>query len=204
MCALKLILKGTALTFGSIVAGTAALVEYKSLTPQEDRLNVALDLDLTLIKSYHKSTWDRMHPALFEDMDKKIEVPSTSSVTIHEYMIVARPLSPLVLSLLSRFANLHLFTASTQPYADAALAVCFPNTAWTSRLYRQDCEGRRKNLDAVTTTGQVILVDDKASVHVAGQDFYRIPKFDPNKTVDVEMIKLFYSLLFTSLSPKKD
>lgn len=201
-----LLLKTIFFGAGSVAVGTAAMIEYKALVPREQRLHVAMDLDQTIVKTFSKRLWDGLSPEMLARANAEIEV--TSSEKVYTYKVYTRPYAPLILGFLSRFTNLYLFTYSKKEYADPILEKCFPDVSFVGRFYRDDCERRddckrckdcgqhQKNLEVITPTARAILVDDKKSCHVEGQDLYHIPKYHPSNFGDFEMIKMFYYLLW--------
>jgi TFIIF-interacting CTD phosphatase-like protein len=138
------------------------------------------------------------------------------------YNVWIRPHARWTLRFLSLFANLHVFTAATQDYADGIIDKAFPPGLFKSRWYRPSCvdpKGYGKDLRQVVASSQrasstsdkqqtetesgggnlehALLVDDRLHNRVDTQHLFHIPSYHPENPLDMELIRvLVYVLLW--------
>jgi TFIIF-interacting CTD phosphatase-like protein len=160
---------------------------------RHEKLNIVFDLDDTLICTKHK------YMGLYIDS----EPYTTIKIENYEFIVFRRPFAYHILKLLSKFNDIHLFTAAKQEYADLVIDSCFGDIIFKQKLYRQHCLltdfANIKDLNLITGTRK-ILIDDMRGNHITGQNsFYHIPKYKVHNGYDMEMIKLFFYVVWKSL-----
>lgn len=168
------------LTGGTVVIGIG--IGYKR--PEHERFNLVFDLDGTLITS---KKIGKGKPQTIEPVMQHVG-----------YNVWRRPHAQWTLSLLSKFTNLHMFTAATQDYADGIIDKALPTAKFKSRFYRPSCVDTRaygKDLLRVVETDQLatsILIDDRKFNQQPGQNFYHIPAYEKpdNQRFDTQLVKL--------------
>jgi TFIIF-interacting CTD phosphatase-like protein len=123
-----------------------------------------------------------------------------------EYSVWKRPFYG-VLNVLHKIANLYVYTASDQEYADPILDKMYPRGVhgahrdmFKKRLYREDCTDDGKNLLLIVETDEdlknTILVDDKLHNNYSDdQQFYHIPPYEISKC-DIELLRLFVHIVW--------
>lgn len=181
---------------GSFMFGTYSLMKCKELIRKdEDKLNIVFDLDHTLIHSKVTYDYNSQNNKIFRNPSTTIRLNSDKNPNdYYEYHVFERPFSKFVLSQLSKFTKLHLYTASVPEYADEILDKCYNDIPFEQRFYRVNCNNHQKNLDLIQAKRK-ILVDDRKYCHIEGQNFYHIPPYYFYNNTDIEMIKLFYKML---------
>jgi hypothetical protein len=148
--------------------------------PKNEKFNIVFDLDHTLIKS-----------KMVSDL-KELNLKRQPNFTIlnGEYATWTRPYVGIV-KCISKVANVHIFTASTQDYADEILNNIYDDI-FDKKLYRDDCEEDGKDLRKISDDmSRVVLVDDKLYNNYDGQTFYHIPQFQTHDMFDIELMKVF-------------
>ena len=165
----------------------------------EDKLNVVWDLDHTLIHSKDTYDYNSQDNTVFKQPDATVRLKSNKDDSEHEYEyhVFTRPFSHFILSQLSTFTKLHIYTAATPDYADKIIKKCYKDIPFNQKLYRENCIKHRKDLDLIEGKRK-ILVDDRNYTHMEGQSFYHIPPYYFYNKTDWEMIKLFYAILMRS------
>lgn len=168
-----------ALCLGSVV-GTGLYWNHLTLIPKKDKFNIVFDLDHTLIKSKMVSDLEEL----------KLKRQPDFTILNGEYATWSRPYFGIV-KWISKVSNVHIFTASTQDYADEILENMYDDI-FDKKLYRDDCEEDGKDLRKISDDmSRVVLVDDKLYNNYNGQKIYHIPQFQTNDKFDIELVKVF-------------
>lgn len=148
--------------------------------PKNEKFNIVFDLDHTLIKTKMVSD--------LEELNLKRKPDFT--ILNGEYATWTRPYAGIV-KWISKVANVHIFTASTQDYADEILGNMYDDI-FDKKLYRESCDEDGKDLRKISDDMEkTILVDDKLYNNYDGQKFYHIPQFQTNDMFDIELVKVF-------------
>ena len=109
---------------------------------------------------------------------------------------------------MSKWNNICIFTAATQPYADVIIDTYFTDINFTDinfcqRNYRNECDNG-KNLDLIlvnnTNPAEKTLIDDKLYNNFQNQIFYHIPPYNMYMCRDYEILKLCMYILWLNLS----
>ena len=120
------------------------------------------------------------------------------------YCVWLRPGAGTILSLLSKFNNVHLLTRSTQDYVDDLMTGFGIESHFKIKKYRESC-GECKDLKTIVDMDRSIhidrsiLIDDLKSNNCVGQNFYHIPRYTMYVKHDYEMVKLFLYILWINL-----
>jgi TFIIF-interacting CTD phosphatase-like protein len=164
---------------GGLIVGSGLYWYRLKTLPENEKFDIVFDLDHTLMKSKLK-----------EDMDDlKLKRLPDFNILDGEYVVWTRPFYK-ILNLLNEICNLHIFTASTQDYADEILDNMY-EPIFKNKLYRDACEDG-KNLQLMCTDlNKAILIDDKLYNNIKPQKFYHIPQYQINNRYDYELVKVF-------------
>jgi len=177
----------------------SSIVYIKHKESSKNKFNIVFDLDKTLIDStcddeykYNYGIRDPDFDIIFEECEE-YEEPE-------EYNVWIRPFTHFTLRTLNKFTDVHLFTSSTQDYADAIIDNMFPyESPFQKKLYSDSCSDI-KNLSLLDLKNESILIDDKSYWHKKGQDFYHIKQFHHQNTNDYELLKILPCALYKSIS----
>lgn len=164
-------------SIGSGISSSLTLytyIYYKSKQDRISKLNIIFDLDETIIHTDKIINYNNMNK-------KNILIPEPLEI-IGQRKIWIRPFVYNVISILSKFNNLFLFTKATEPYTNDILIKTNLNQYFIDKKYRDDCKDICKiflkfNLSFMNSKN-TLLVDDKYSNKCDGQNFYHIPKFN--------------------------
>lgn len=177
---------------GTTIGGATLLgVKIRNLERRNtnEKLHVVMDLDHTLLHA------------------QKID-PDVNAVNIYKpnyvvsfgdfdtYRVYTRPFATLVLFLLSRTTNLHLFTAGDREYVEAVFQTTNWNQYFQTVTTFDDVDMPPKDLTVITNS-RAILVDDKKYNNQSGQLFYHIPQYKGYRRMDYELLKLLVVIIFT-------
>lgn len=164
--------------------------------PDNEKFNIVFDLDDTLVITNKKYRMDKTN------LSNKGKYMVTSD---KKYYVWPRPFVVPVLSCLSCFANLHLFTRATNDYADNVCDLIGIGQYLKIKLYREECEKGGKDLTKIsninnTDPNKSILVDNLSNNKVGDQHFYHITEFEASNKYDTELLSLLYHMLKTILA----
>lgn len=195
------------------IAGWMTYHLYHHSLPIAKKHTLVLDIDDTTGKSLFNDPKHRQFPDKiaefgteythmhFEDYDEK-----TKSVEVEDFFFFPRRHLWMV-GLLQKmgYINVCIFSDASGDYVEkvASLYQTLGVTQTFTPLARENnpdfAGSKKKNLNVLRSyvhqnhgielKGSMILVDDKASKRVDGQDFYLIPKIDNNKN-DNELLKM--------------
>lgn len=173
-------------------------IYYKSKQDTKSKLNIIFDLDETIIHTDKIKNYNNINK-------KNILKPEPYEI-IGERKIWIRPWIYSVIPILSKFNNLFIFTKATESYTNDILTKSNLNKYFVDKKYREDCKGECKNIFKFNLSNMTILntllIDDKLSNKCEGQNFYHIQKFNYFQQNDIQMIKLFFYILWFNI--KKD
>lgn len=165
-------------------AGKLYLVSQKSNT---DKLNIAFDLDDTLIISKRKTKADKSNLSNKENFYVS---------TDEKYYIWVRPYTVPVLHCLSYFTNMYLFTKASEDYANDICKITGIDKYFKKKLYKNMCNNEGKNLEKIgCDIKKTILVDNLYTNRFNNQNFYHIPEYEASNKNDIEMIKLLFHVI---------
>lgn len=169
-----------------------------SVTTEEQRPTLVLDLDGTLVECRH---WT-LPPLEAEGMMNPITVQLDGKA----HLVYFRPKAQVFLATVAQLFEVVVFTASIQCYADQVLDHMDPEGKWISkRLYRQHCTpvpcgpGQIIFLKDMSILGRpverVILVDDSPISHMMSPDNgIVVSPWTADQTSDVEISALLILL----------
>lgn len=182
------------------ILGITTVTQYKSILSEKDKLNLVFDIDSTIIYTKKKKMVENVNNNFMKQPNYIFESDYQDNI----YWTWRRPFSKFVLTYLSKFNNMYIFTASSQNYADPILNNLFENINFKQKLYKDDVENNiddkeGKNLDKFKfDNNNSILIDDNKSNHInKNNNFYHIYPYSYLNKYDYEMIKLF-GFVFTA------
>lgn len=176
---------------GSIIVPIAGYFTLCVLKPDSNKLNLVFDIDHTLIHSQKCSK----PQTYFKPPDYDLMVNTGNSYT-HHYYVWRRPFSKIILRILSKFNNLHVYTASMSYYANPILENLFPDIQFKNRLYRDSMVGGKDLCKISNDDSNMVLFDDKIDNHVNKKNnFYNVSKYHFSNKNDFEMLKIFCFVL---------
>ena len=121
---------------------------------------------------------------------------------INTHSVWVRPYTGIVIGTLAKFNNISLMTRATSHYSDSILTGLHIDKFFTHKKYREDCDHRCKNISKICQDlDKTILVDDLRSncCESYGQKLYHIPRYNPHKIFDIEMLKFFGFVLLANV-----
>jgi hypothetical protein len=157
---------------------------------KKKNMNLVFDIDNTLISSQSVGSY----------MQHNTRNYGTPNLSLPHYMVWKRPYSEVTLYILSKFYNIHIYTAATEEYALNILEGCYPSLRYNSLYSRKEWHEAKKVKDMTLfgNSANYLLIDDKLSNHVEGQAFYHIPPYyhyNNANSYDYEMLRLLLILL---------
>lgn len=164
---------------------------FKLWQLKKKNMNLVFDLDNTLISSEKNTSYMQHNTMNYKD----------PHLTLPHYMVWKRPYSEVTLYILSKFYNIHIYTAATEEYALDILEGCYPSLEYNSLYSRKEWHEANKVKDMKifnSDPSNYLLIDDKLSNHVEGQSFYHIPPYYHYNNInsyDYEMLRLLLQLL---------
>lgn len=184
-------------TFSSLLG----FLTYKHFQPESQKMNLYFDIDSTIIHSAkyrnikHKNISKLPHQEYIMEDDQNRD---------KSYYVWKRPLSNIILNILSQFNNIHIYTAATKPYADSIIDNMFNNIEFKSRQYRdsinpqtgKDIEILQPEID----NSKKILFDDTLSNYKNTKtNFYHIKMFIFTNIYDFEMLPLLGFVILANI-----
>ena len=117
------------------------------------------------------------------------------------YNVWIRPHYNIVIPLLSKFADLHIFTSASKEYADDILQNIDPQKKYFNQILYDDSWDiyQAKNLDLIAGNHtDKILIDDRNFNDYKKDNtlFYHIPSYRIHSKYDYELIKFFLQWMF--------
>ena len=166
--------------FISKIYNNNCIIGYFQLKKQ--KLKIFLDLDNTLIYStFYK-------------------LPNINTILTYDkkYHIYKRPYLDTFLSTLSSFADIFVYTSSTQDYADKILNVIDKNNLIKKKYYRQNCikeqnrylKDVKKLISSSSESDDLIIIDDNPSVYLNMKDNIIPIKFWTGEQNDDSLLKI--------------
>jgi hypothetical protein len=164
------------------VPGPISIAYWNYLTnlPDEQKMNVAFDIDHTLIEAINTTKGN------------KVDILAEYDFTISngKYNVWLRPYYKILLSM-AQIANLHIFTAANDIYANEVLLKMYHKDIFKTKWYRDDYKPtKKKNLLKITDDlSNIILVDDLLSNQYSNdQKFYHVQPFHNDMAYDSELL----------------
>lgn len=193
----KVIFIGTSISFATVTTTFAGYCYNISKRPDDQKLHIVMDLDITLLQSYPKKSLYNVNHSNLRKHDHEID----------NHLIWHRPFAHISLWFLNQLFVVHLFTAATKSYGEACIQ-SFPGMFENKRLFRDStnaAKARNAMNDASASSDvahgkdlslihhemtRVVLVDDQARNRVGDQLFYHIPPYTRFNLFDFELPKL--------------
>ena len=155
------------------------------------RLQVVLDLDLTLVETVETGSLETGHM----DSQEVVQAGCTSDIynlSILKFITFKRPGVKRFLNELHKFADVSIFTAGTQEYADRILQDLDPDHRIVKRKYRHHCEkGKVKDISLLSHSPcRTVVIDDNPNLKgEAGSEgnTYKIPAYSHLRMEDTAL-----------------
>lgn len=171
--------------------GLTGIISFYSIYKfkSKEKINLVLDMDETLLFAYKKEKFGHI---------KKSNVYG-KPIESHKYIVFPRPFLYQFLFLTSKFTNLHLMTRGTKSYAEPLLKTLNIDHYFIQKKYREDITMDCKDMKILFNEfglSKSILIDDLSHNQCTNQNFYHIPKYTMFNKGDLELVKLFFYLVF--------
>jgi RNA polymerase II subunit A-like phosphatase len=179
--------------FGGVV-GTLSYGIFR-----EHKRILVFDIDNTLIHAKKVKRVNSLNMESYRKPDFNIYDDDEQDKILYNVWI--RPQYNIIIPLLSKFAELHIFTSASKEYADDILQNIDPNKKYFNQILYDESWNKfeSKNLNLIQGDNQSkILIDDRKFNNYEKDItlFYHIPSYRIHSKCDYELFKFFLKWMF--------